>query len=140
MGNGLLAAEGAMHRRQRRVANPAFSAQNMRALVPTVFGIAEALRERWAAEVDGDRATLDVFNWIGRATFDVIGLAGFEYHFNALESEKDELFMAFRDMFEVTMAQTHIGRTILGGLFPFLDQLFVSHFKSNSGINLTKSR
>ena len=37
IGVGMLAAEGQMHKRQRRVATPAFSIQNMRALVPVTF-------------------------------------------------------------------------------------------------------
>jgi len=81
----MLSAEGAVHRRQRRVATPAFSVQNMRALVPLVFRKGEELKDRWMniiveSDVTGqgdDRGVrLDVASWISRATFDVIGLAG----------------------------------------------------------------
>jgi cytochrome P450 len=80
IGCGMLSAEGSIHKRQRRVATPAFSIQNMRALVPLVFRKGEELKDRWLsmiAEQDGDGAIrLDVAHWISRATFDVIGLAG----------------------------------------------------------------
>ena len=83
----MLAAEGQVHKRMRRVGNPAFSAQNMRALVPVVFRKAEELKEKWNDMVDnqtpvperlreGSSIKMDVCHWVSRATFDVIGLAG----------------------------------------------------------------
>jgi cytochrome P450 len=79
----MLSAEGSIHKRQRRVATPAFSVQNMRALVPLVFRKGEELKDRWMSMIvehtsqDGDESIrLDVAHWISRATFDVIGLAG----------------------------------------------------------------
>ena len=85
IGVGMLAAEGQVHKRQRRVGTPAFSIQNMRALVPVAFKKGVELRNRWmslikqahAKEGMGDvGAKLDVCHWVSRATFDVIGLAG----------------------------------------------------------------
>lgn len=75
----MLAAEGQMHKRQRRVATPAFSIQNMRALVPIVFQKGAELGERWEeilSEDSKDEVTIDVCHWVSRATFDVIGLTG----------------------------------------------------------------
>ncbi len=58
----MLAAEGQVHKRQRRVGTPAFSIQNMRALVPVTFQKAMELKERWLALIadaqhapDGER-------------------------------------------------------------------------------------
>ncbi len=81
----MLAAEGHVHRRQRRVAAPAFSIQNMRALVPLVFNKGEELKDRWLGLIHEQVANgsekpkgirLDVCHWVSRATFDVIGIAG----------------------------------------------------------------
>lgn len=80
----MLAAEGVVHKRQRRVATPAFSVGNMRALVPLVFSKGDQLRSRLLelarAEGKGKKenvgATLDIAMWVSRATFDVIGMAG----------------------------------------------------------------
>ena len=86
IGCGMLAAEGHVHKRQRRVATPAFSVQNMRALVPLVFNKGEELKDRWMGliqeqTIDNSQKNpigirLDVCHWVSRATFDVIGLAG----------------------------------------------------------------
>ena len=43
----MLAAEGHVHKRQRRVATPSFSIQNLRALVPLVFSKGNELKEKW---------------------------------------------------------------------------------------------
>lgn len=86
IGCGMLAAEGHVHKRQRRVGTPAFSVQNLRALVPLVFQKGNQLKERWlqlAQESSFDNhLTLDVCHWISRATFDVIGIAGSFYNFD----------------------------------------------------------
>lgn len=82
----MLSAEGHVHKRQRRVATPAFSIQNHRELVPLVFDKGNQLKDRWTglltrgSESSEDPAvTLDVCHWISRATFDVIGVAGMCY-------------------------------------------------------------
>ena len=67
-----------MHKRQRRVATPSFSIQNLRALVPVVFQKGGELRDRWMGLIADEKkgVRLDVCHWVSRATFDVIGLAG----------------------------------------------------------------
>jgi hypothetical protein len=80
------AAEGNAHKRQRRVAAPAFSIQNMRTFVPLIFNKGEELKDRWLglvqeqavkdAQKNPTGLQLDVCHWVSRATFDVIGLAG----------------------------------------------------------------
>lgn len=90
IGCGMLAAEGSVHRRQRRVATPAFSNQNLRALVPLVFNKGEELKDRWMGLVQEQAVDslekpkgirLDVCHWVSRATFDVIGVAGKTHSF-----------------------------------------------------------
>jgi hypothetical protein len=79
IGCGLLSAAGSVHKRQRRVATPAFSIQNLRAFAPIVFERGFRLRDRWRdiiSKESGDEAVLDVCMWASRITFDVIGAAG----------------------------------------------------------------
>jgi hypothetical protein len=86
IGCGVHGAEGDAHKRQRRVAAPAFSTQNMRAFVPLIFNKGEELKDRWMGliqEQDVENVQknptgiqLDICHWVSRATLDVIGLAG----------------------------------------------------------------
>lgn len=98
---GMLAAEGQVHKRMRRVGTPAFSPQNMKALAPVVYGKAQELKDKWSDLIDSQQALnkisdssganekptscnsvrLDACHWISRATFDVIGLAGEDLDF-----------------------------------------------------------
>ncbi|KAF8813584.1 cytochrome P450 [Phlegmacium glaucopus] len=126
IGCGMLAAEGQVHKRQRRVATAAFSIQNMRALVPLVFRKGTELRDTWfdiLRQSDTRNCKIDVCHWISRATFDVIGLAGFDYNFEAIKDETNELFGAYKEMFEVVISQGHPVWTILRIYAPFLSSL-----------------
>ncbi|KAF6759987.1 cytochrome-450 hydroxylase [Ephemerocybe angulata] len=128
IGCGMLAAEGQMHKRQRRVATPAFSIQNLRALIPLVFRKGTELRDRWLElamqqpEKEGIR--LDVCHWVSRATFDVIGVAGFDYQFNAIQNEDNELFHAYKDMFEIGISQGSALSTAIIVYAPWLAKIF----------------
>ncbi|KAF8894149.1 cytochrome P450 [Infundibulicybe gibba] len=134
IGCGMLAAEGQVHKRQRRVATPAFSIQNMRALVPLVFDKGSELKSKWMNIISQNQeehqspphvpVRLDVCHWISRATFDVIGLAGFDYDFRAIQDESNELFAAYKEMFEVAISQGRLVRTVIGIYMPYLNALF----------------
>jgi cytochrome P450 len=77
----MLSAEGQVHKRQRRVALPAFSGQNMRSLVDIAFKKGMQLKDAWMALLPPETETpsaakIDVCQFLSRATFDVVGLAG----------------------------------------------------------------
>jgi hypothetical protein len=42
---------------------------------------------------------IDILSWLSKATLDIIGLAGFNYRFETLASDADELASAFGVMF-----------------------------------------
>ncbi|KAH8102195.1 cytochrome P450 [Cristinia sonorae] len=133
LGRGMLASEGQMHKRQRRVATPAFSIQNLRALVPLVFSKGVLMRDKWQAMFteagsSGKGLKLDVCDWMSRTTFDVMGSAGFQYQFNALDSADNELLHAYKEMFEVGISQQGGSfRMILFLYFPFLRPFIRDH-------------
>jgi cytochrome P450 len=132
LGCGLLSAEGQVHKRQRRVATPAFSIQNMRTLVPVVFTTGNKLKDRLmeiiqessSKEDAREGVRLDMCHWVSRGTFDVIGLAGFDYHFNAIQNDSNELFNAYKDMFELALSQAQAMKTLLWIYFPFISAVF----------------
>ncbi|KAJ7144946.1 cytochrome P450 [Mycena crocata] len=102
VGPGVLVAEGEAHRQQRRIMNPAFGAQQVRELTEIFVEKSLQLRDVWASQVvnAGGTARVDVLMWLGRATLDIIGLAGFNYNFNTLASEdQSELGKAFSALF-----------------------------------------
>ncbi|KAF7983790.1 hypothetical protein HWV62_19013 [Athelia sp. TMB] len=143
IGCGMLAAEGDAHRRQRRIATPAFGLQNLRALVPMVWAKGHELRDKISEIIETTPnapadfvsekcdskpkckgVKIDVCDLISRATFDVIGLAGFDYRFNAIQGDSNELFCAYKDMFEVAISQGQGLRCIANVYFPILETIW----------------
>ena len=70
LGEGLLTAEGAHWRWQRRGVAPAFAPARLGAFLPAMLGAAEATAERWAAL--GDGAMVDIGHETTVTTFDII--------------------------------------------------------------------
>ncbi|KAJ6474217.1 cytochrome-450 hydroxylase [Mycena sanguinolenta] len=128
IGCGMFSAEGQVHKRQRRVALPAFAAQNMRSLVDISFKKGIQLRNAWinliGSETESTCARIDVCLFLSRATFDIMGLAGFDYSFNSIQDETNEVFIAYRDMFEVAVSQGTMFRSLLSIYLPTINQLF----------------
>lgn len=69
--------------------------------------------------------TVDVAHWISRASFDVIGLAGFDYRFNAVDNESEAVYGAYRRMFDVADKGPR-ARGLLELYFPIIRKLWVS--------------
>lgn len=66
---------------------------------------------------------IDVLNWLGRATLDVIGLAGFGYAFDSLIDDRNILATAFAEIFSAARSFRFI--IVLQAWFPIL-RYFVS--------------
>ncbi|KAJ7221601.1 cytochrome P450 [Mycena pura] len=102
VGPGVLVAEEDVHRQQRKIMNPAFGFPQVRELTGIFIAKSLELRDIWASQVttSGGTARIDILPWLGKATLDIIGLAGFNYHFNSLSSESQtELANAFSTIF-----------------------------------------
>ncbi|KAJ3570545.1 hypothetical protein NP233_g4328 [Leucocoprinus birnbaumii] len=104
VGDGVIVAEGSKHRQQRKVMNPAFGTVQIRELTEIFVEKALELRDVWAADIKKQsqgkkiQGRLDVMTGLSRMTLDVIGLAGFNYKFNSLSGERNELSEAFRNL------------------------------------------
>ncbi|KAJ3514175.1 hypothetical protein NLJ89_g2525 [Agrocybe chaxingu] len=102
LGNGVLVVEGDKHRQQRRIMNPAFGPAQTRELTSIFIEKSIELRDIWATEIKKPEVNqINVLSWLSRMTLDVIGLAGFDYKFNALTTDpkKNELNRAFSVLF-----------------------------------------
>jgi hypothetical protein len=57
---------------------------------------------------------------------------GFDYSFNSIHDETNELFVAYKDMFEVAISQGSPFRTLLSIYLPRINKLFVSETTCDS--------
>ncbi|QRW13171.1 cytochrome P450 family protein [Ceratobasidium sp. AG-Ba] len=101
--------------------NPSFGPPQIRDLVPIFWEKSNKLRDIWLDDIKTSSegsTVINVLPWLSRATLDIIGVAGFDYHFNSLEDEKDELSTAFMKVFEA--GQQFSMLTIIRSFIPFL--------------------
>lgn len=104
LGAGLLVVEGDKHKQQRKIMNPAFGPAQIRELTDIFVRKSIQLRDLWAEECtkQGGQGRIEILSWLTWTTLDVIGLAGFNYKFNALmrDSKANELSEAFNTIFQ----------------------------------------
>jgi hypothetical protein len=67
-----------------------------------VVQLRDCLLEQIVASPQPGQAKIEVFSWLSRATLDIIGLAGFNYSFDALKfgEGSNELASAFAQIFD----------------------------------------
>ncbi|KAI0730494.1 cytochrome P450 [Earliella scabrosa] len=86
LGPGILWSEGSVHQRHRKVMNPAFSAQQLRAFVPLFQRTTSKVIDKWRTMITEKPDGLILVNkWLARSSLDMIGEAAFDYNFGALD-------------------------------------------------------
>jgi cytochrome P450 len=125
---------------QRKLIAPAFSSQSVKGMVPIFSQKAEQLCNQWRKLLKVEPVTktgvlnnpreksasivVDVVHWISRASFDVIGLAGFDYQFDSLDEESEEVYNAYRKMFDALDKGSEL-RAIAELYFPVIRKIWV---------------
>ncbi|KAI0768260.1 cytochrome P450 [Trametes elegans] len=125
LGEGVLITEGEQHRQQRRIMNPAFGPAQIRELTRIFVDKSVELRDVWAAQVDLSGSLpvrIDVLKDLNKMTLDVIGIAGFNYRFDALKATNkiNELQEAFQEMFKPPTGGFTL-LMLLKNIFPILN-------------------
>ncbi|KAJ7896689.1 cytochrome P450 [Mycena olivaceomarginata] len=99
--NGILSVDLDQHKHQREMLNPAFGITQIRLVTEIFVEKAVQLRDIWSRKIalgEKDSEQVDVLSGLRCMTLDVIGKAGFNYDFDALEeangrpSELNEVF------------------------------------------------
>ncbi|KAJ7731394.1 cytochrome P450 [Mycena metata] len=134
LGRGLLVTEDDEHTKL----SPAFGLSQVRGLTQLFIDKSLELSEFWAGqptEADG-WARIDVMVGLKAMTLDVIGLAGFNYHFNSLDKTKSatELDSAFQQLFTQTASRNMSIRPLIRAMFP------ITRFVLPSSKKLTGAR
>lgn len=120
LGMGVLFAEGAEHRRQRKALMPAFSFTHIKRLVPYFWDKSNTLVECLQSELNtsGDGSVIEMQSWLTKATLDIIGVTGFGFDFDSLHRET-EVVQAYNIILMPTSMYTRI-LGILNGMIPIM--------------------
>ncbi|KAF8202623.1 cytochrome P450 [Mycena galopus ATCC 62051] len=123
LGQGLLALEDEEHTKLRKIMSPAFGPSQVRELTQLFVDKAVELSEVWAQQPQDNAgwARIDVLAGLKGMTLDVIGLAGFNYRFNSLDTHKEPTVLgeAFRQLAEAPPPAMSV-TGLLRARFPFL--------------------
>ncbi|RPD78584.1 cytochrome P450 [Lentinus tigrinus ALCF2SS1-7] len=140
LGDGVLVTEGARHKQQRHIMNPAFGPTQVRELTEIFLEKANGLCDYWNAQIVSQGNTVNVIEGLSKMTLDVIGLAGFSYEFDALNPDKppNELNRAFDAIFKRPPPMNPLG--IIGVLFPRFERLFNPQAKHIDSAKATMQR
>ncbi|RYC82727.1 hypothetical protein BFJ63_vAg14393 [Fusarium oxysporum f. sp. narcissi] len=101
-GHGLLLAEGDDHMNQRKALMPAFSTRAIKEATPVFWGKALVLADRWNDQVKvgmTEATSIEVLDWLSRATLDIIAKAGFGHDINSLNHPEAPIRVAYQLMF-----------------------------------------
>ena len=99
IGHGLITVEGADHKKQRRVLQPAFHIKNIQELYPIFWNKTTLLLDCIAKQRDGSNC-LEVQDIMARTAIDMVGLAGFGVEFGGIEDPQAPMVRKYRSMFE----------------------------------------
>ena len=101
--------------RQRKLLSPAFAFRHVKSLYPEFWRISRRLVNHVEHDsvtsslpgdekLDGSQNGIEIGRWASRTTLDIIGSAGMGQDFGALEDPNNELYMAYRTVFEPSRA------------------------------------
>ncbi|KAF5349867.1 hypothetical protein D9758_014029 [Tetrapyrgos nigripes] len=104
--------KGEIHQRQRKVLNPAFSAQQLRQFLTMFQESALHLSRKWKEDMAQDGLTGKKFNipfWLGKMTLDIIGKTSFDFDFGAIDNKEGiPLRVLFSEIFKDSIKPTKL--------------------------------
>ncbi|KAI0791025.1 cytochrome P450 [Abortiporus biennis] len=124
-GPGLLAVHGDIHRRQRKLLSPVFSINHLRRMTPIFYNITHKLRDAIHAQVKSGPKELDILNWMGRGTLEILGQAGLGYSFDPIVEDVSNTFGDAVKAFLPTLFSIHLHRMFI----PFVGNLGPANFR-----------
>ncbi|KAK2798730.1 hypothetical protein FQN50_008768 [Emmonsiellopsis sp. PD_5] len=124
LGDGILIAEGDVHRRQRRILNPAFSFRHVKDLYPIFWNKGAEMVNAIENSIKSQPSNvIQISSWASRTTLDIIGIAGMDHDFNAINDPNNRLNMEYRKMFSEPSGAALLFRFISFAVHPRLSTL-----------------
>ncbi|OAX37782.1 cytochrome P450 [Rhizopogon vinicolor AM-OR11-026] len=122
-GEGLLWADGDVHKRQRRVMLPGFGGPESKAFFPLFKGCAESMSNKWMDMINTSKdqsAVINVAAWLTRATLDAVGEAAFDAHFGSIDNNESALVRAYTNMMTDVFASLSDGQIFFQGVSKYI--------------------
>ncbi|KAI0676559.1 cytochrome P450 [Trametes maxima] len=122
LGAGLLSVLGDVHRKQRKMLMPVFSAKHLRDLTPIFYEVTDRLVKAISQRVHDAPETIDMLEWMGRTALEIIGQAGMGHSFDPLVSDdaSDPFTLAAKDFLPLSFTPEMM---LMRQASPFLTKL-----------------
>jgi len=125
-GDGLTAAEGKTHRKQRKMLNPVFSTKHLREMVPIFLDVTYELRTVISNKIKSGVEEIDMLDWITRTALELIGRAGLGHSFDVMQDGSiDEYGSSIKSLFPILS-----DFAVLAGTIPYLMKIGSPSFRS----------
>ncbi|KAG9027596.1 hypothetical protein FRB95_007592 [Tulasnella sp. JGI-2019a] len=126
IGDGMFLADGEEHRKQRKMINPAFSTRALRALNPIYFDKAQEVRDILTSlcKSSDAYAKVDMYDLFRRSAMDVVGLTLFDYAFDSLKDDTNEMYRAFEGLIMAGVPGSWSMFGFSKTLFPWIATIF----------------
>ncbi|OJA09904.1 hypothetical protein AZE42_06198 [Rhizopogon vesiculosus] len=138
LGRGLLWADGEIHKRQRKILNPAFSAAAIRSLTSIFQDAAHKAVLAWDAEIGSNQEThcavIDAQQWMNHISLDGVGIAVLSHDFGALDG-KDTDVAHVLNAFNSSVTDT-ANMVVLAQRFPSILKLPLPRVQFSQKLNL----
>src|SRR5436190_8874034 len=110
IGDGLVVAEGDVHRFQRKNLSPMFSYRHIKDLYPLMWSKSVELINAVNTEISTSSSpetgcVIEVLEWASRAALDMIGIATLGRDFHSLHNNDDELASLYEWLFHINFSK-----------------------------------
>lgn len=123
IGDGLVVAEGAQHKLQRKHSLPSFAFRQIKELYPLFWSKAVQMthaidkqvfnQQRLVGDLKRPTGVTDIEYWAPKATLDIIGVAGLGRDFNSLEHSEDKIVRLYEELTSFTPAVRNLAMAYL---------------------------
>ncbi|KAK0480321.1 cytochrome P450 [Armillaria novae-zelandiae] len=96
---GIITAAGSVHQRHRKVMNPAFSPGQLRTFSSLFQRTTRRFSRKLTDLVEGGQSTLNMNQWLGKLTLDIIGESAFGYEYGGIDNDDNELTRMLNNLF-----------------------------------------
>ncbi|KAH9941104.1 cytochrome P450 [Epithele typhae] len=119
LGPGVLSLRGGeRHRRQRKMLNPVFSAAHLRDMTHIFYNVShrvhDAIKKR--LPTSGVAHEVDINNWMGRTTLEMLGQAGLGYSFDRFSEDAADEYGESIKLFFPYLARTRVPAFLISPL------------------------
>ncbi|KAJ3290736.1 hypothetical protein HDU79_003000 [Rhizoclosmatium sp. JEL0117] len=134
-GPSLIVSNGDDHKRQRAIANPAFTLKNLIKYIPTFISSARETQQSWNILFTSGTSVvaLDIAEEISKPTLDIIGRCAFDYEFNSVSNNTSDFYLWI-----TTLNKQFDPKHILEDMIPITKYIIPSVWQRHVKLNKAK--